>query len=377
MQKGWQIKSTPLYVSSIALFLLILFTSCEQQKAKWTGTIEEADGVIVVKNPKEPMYPGDVLSLEEDLVLGREEKEEYLFVRITLDVDKYENMYVLDSRNSNIRVYDKNGIYVKTIGKRGEGPGEMVGPRGIQITPQNEIMVNNSYRRRLPFFLLSGEYLRQITLTEIPPSPKLKVDSNGDFIVKHTIRDAIFREALRKFNSAQEHIFTIAEVETNPGVFYFRFLSGLLFDVTEANNIVFGVNKNYELRIINEKGQLIRRIFKEYDPVVVREEEKKIMLEKDKISHERDVKFPKYYHPIADISVDEDGKIFVRTNEKAEIENSFYYDIFSSEGKYIARISLKTLVNIPLVWKKNKLYSVEEDEEGFQVVKRYKVEWKI
>jgi hypothetical protein len=228
MQKGWQIQSTPVYVSSIALFLLILFTSCEQQKAKWTGTIEEADGVIVVKNPKEPMYPGDVLSLEEDLVLGREEKEEYLFVRITLDVDKYENMYVLDSRNSNIRVYDKNGIYVKTIGKRGEGPGEMVGPRGIQITPQNEIMVNNSYRRRLPFFLLSGEYLRQITLTEIPPSPKLKVDSNGDFIVKHTIRDAIFREALRKFNSAQEHIFTIAEVETNPGVFYFRFLSGLL-----------------------------------------------------------------------------------------------------------------------------------------------------
>ena len=112
------------------------------------------------------MYTGDVLSLEEDLVLGRKEKEEYLFVRITLDVDEDENMYVLDSKNSNIRVYDKNGFYKKTIGKRGEGPGEMVGPIGIQITPQNEIMVNNSTRRRLPLFFFSGECLRQITLTK-------------------------------------------------------------------------------------------------------------------------------------------------------------------------------------------------------------------
>jgi hypothetical protein len=29
----------------------------------------------------------------------------------------------------------------------------------------------------------------------------------------------------------------------------------------------------------------------------------------------------------------------------------------------------------PRVWKKKKLYTIEEDEEGFQVVKRYKVKW--
>jgi len=30
----------------------------------------------------------------------------------------------------------------------------------------------------------------------------------------------------------------------------------------------------------------------------------------------------------------------------------------------------------PLVWKKSKLYSVEEDEEGYQYINRYKVTWK-
>ena len=371
-------KNKAVIVAIVLLLTAFAFLiSCKQQKTEWQGTIEEVDGVTIVNNPKEPMYSGDVFSLEEDLVLGKEEKEEYLFVRITLDVDENENIYVLDSRNSNIRVYDKNGIYKKTIGKRGEGPGEMVGPIGIQITPQNEIMINNSTRRRLPFFSLSGEYLRQISLSTIPMSPRLKVDSNGDFIVKCPIRGEKFKDALMKFNSDQEHILTVAEVETNPDGLYFRFSTGHLFDVTEENNIVWGVNNNYELRINNSEGKLIRRIFKDYDPVEVTEEEKKMMLEKDKIPSGMEVKFPKYYHPIADISVNEDGKIFVRTNEKAEAENSFFYDIFDAEGKYIARFPLKTLENIPLVWKKNKLYSVEEDDEGFQVVKRYKVEWNI
>ena len=47
-------------------------------------------------------------------------------------------------------------------------------------------------------------------------------------------------------------------------------------------------------------------------------------------------------------------------------------DMFDSEGKYIARISLKFS---PIIWKKKKLYTIEEDDEEFQVVKRYKVTW--
>jgi len=368
-----------IFPTVLTITAFIMFTSCKQQKTAWEGTIEEVDGVIVVKNPKELLYTADALIQEEELSIGVSEgPEKYMFSQVrSIAVDEDERIYVLDFKESHVKVFDKHGNYLMTIGSKGEGPGEMFGPIGIQITPQNEIMVNNSNRRRLPFFSQSGEYLRKITLIKIPPSYKLKVDSNGDFIVKHPIRDAIFREALRKFNSEQEHILTVAEVETNPDVFYFRFISGILFDVTEGNSIVFGVKKNYELKIINPKGELIRRILKKYDPVEVREEEKKIMLEKDKIPPERDVKFPKYYHPIEDISVDEEGNIFVRTSEKAEVENSNYYDIFNSEGKYIARISLKSLVNIPLVWKKSKLYTLEEDEEGFQVVKRYKVSWNI
>ncbi|MDH5203388.1 MAG: hypothetical protein OEW69_09035, partial [Nitrospirota bacterium] len=100
--------------ASIILFLsvLIILVSCEKRKAVWKGTIEEENGVTIVKNPKKPIYGEDVLSMKEDLTLGEKEgREEYIFSGIHgiqyIDVDDNENIYILDDKVSNIRVFDK------------------------------------------------------------------------------------------------------------------------------------------------------------------------------------------------------------------------------------------------------------------------------
>ena len=59
--------------------------------------------------------------------------------------------------------------------------------------------------------------------------------------------------------------------------------------------------------------------------------------------------------------------------EHSEKENSVL-DVFDSEGKFIVKIPLKIR---PYVLKKEKLYTVEEDEEGYLMVKRYKINWRI
>ena len=51
----------------------------------------------------------------------------------------------------------------------------------------------------------------------------------------------------------------------------------------------------------------------------------------------------------------------------------FYFDVFNTEGKYIAKVPLNAL---PQYWKNRKMYTIEEDEDGYQYVKRYKVTWK-
>ena len=60
----------------LLLIFSILLISCSQQKTGWKGTIEEIDGVTVVKNPIEPMYGEDVFSLEEELTIGEAEGRE-------------------------------------------------------------------------------------------------------------------------------------------------------------------------------------------------------------------------------------------------------------------------------------------------------------
>lgn len=102
--------------------LFFLFQNCTKKthSKKWQGTIEDKEGVKVVKNPKEPMYGEDVFSLEEELSIGEKEgKEEYMFSHITdIGVDEEERIYILDSKELHIKVFNKMGKYIKTIGKK-------------------------------------------------------------------------------------------------------------------------------------------------------------------------------------------------------------------------------------------------------------------
>lgn len=46
-------KAKTFFIFLTILSILILSISCSQQKTEWQGTIEEVNGVTVVKNPKE------------------------------------------------------------------------------------------------------------------------------------------------------------------------------------------------------------------------------------------------------------------------------------------------------------------------------------
>lgn len=78
---------------------------------------------------------------------------------------------------------------------------------------------------------------------------------------------------------------------------------------------------------------------------------------------------PKYFPAIRSLTTDDEGRIFAGTYEKPA-EGTFVNDVFDSAGRYVAAVALK---GKPQVWKKHKLYTIEDDEEGFSVVKRYRV----
>ena len=201
----------------LTLFLIFTFFFCSSQKYQWQGTIEEVDGVTVVKNPKEPMYGEDVFSLEEELSIGESVgPEEYILSIInSVAVDDEENIYVLDMQLIKVRVFDSKGQYLRTIrGGAGQGPGEVRVPTQIQITSQNEIKIFDMPARSLNFFSLEGNFLRKTQLTKMPFPGNSIIDSNGDLIgyfIYVEKDDPI--TALLKYNSNQERQFKIAQLD--------------------------------------------------------------------------------------------------------------------------------------------------------------------
>lgn len=336
--------------------------------------IKNENGIPVVYNPKNPTPPAGTLTkliLEEDLTIGTNEKDsDYFFeVILTIRVDNDENIYVLDRKANTIRVFDKYGKHLINIGEKGQGPGEFQSPTGIHIIGSKKIMVASF--GRLSFFSLQGEYLKQITALLWDPNPI--PDSKGNIIAitrSPRGRRGKFVDELRKFNSNLEPIISIGKIEKNISpISRNPFSPTIFYAVMKDDGVVWGIDNRYELIVVNKKGKTIRKIRKEYDPIDITEEDKQNYLKRRK--GER-YKFPKYYPAYRYISTDDEGRIFVRTYESDEMNNR-YYDVFDSEGRYIAKITLK---NHPTFWKKKKLYCVKEDVEGFHQLKRYKVNWK-
>jgi len=359
----------------ISFSVFFMFVSCQREKAEWKGTIEEVDGVIVVKNPKEPMYSENVVSLKEELSVGEAEgSEEYMFSQIgNMAVDDEDNIYVFDRKESHIKVFDKDGEYLRIFGKKGQGPGEFNFPSGVFITPQNEIMVAD--RRVLHFFTLQGEFIKSLSAARIQFFGRTSIDSQSSiYVMTATINmeKGTSSFELKKFDSNMNFLKIVASV---PG---FKagdrpdpFIPVFFWKIDENDNIIYGYQKNYEFLVFNPEGKLIKKIVKEHTPLKIPEEEK----EESPGDSLPPLKYALsgFHTAFFTFSLDEEGRIIVQTWEKTEDREQHHYDVFDPEGKYIARVSFKFR---PQIWKKKKLYTIEEDDEGFQMVKRYKVTWR-
>lgn len=103
----------------------------------------------------------------------------------------------------------------------------------------------------------------------------------------------------------------------------------------------------------------------------------KLLFNKSKFGQEAppegiEISWDSHHNPFIYLSGDDEGRVFVRTYEKAP-KGQYYYDVFNSQGKYIAKIPLR---HRPRVWKQDKLYVISEDIAGFQQVRRYSVNWR-
>ena len=148
--------------------------------------------------------------------------------------------------------------------------------------------------------------------------------------------------------------------------------------ITEDDRIIWGYSTRYELQILDSGGRLLRRITKVYDPVLLTEKDKEermnFLFGGVTIPGGLTLEWPEHNWAFGDLSQDEKGRLFLQTFEKTSDGKWYFYDVFDREGKFIAKIPLPSR---PQTWKNEKLYLIEENEDGYHYVKRCGVTWML
>ncbi|MCY4673433.1 MAG: 6-bladed beta-propeller [Bacteroidetes bacterium] len=138
-----------------------------------------------------PSAQGQELSftLVEQLVIGNDEDAlaEYLFTFPELvRTDSKGYIYVHDRRRADVRVFDESGQFVTTIGKRGEGPGEMREIDGMHVDTHDRLIVADRNSRRFTVFSdLGAQFETKAFADDMPAGPHPILSLEGSFALKY------------------------------------------------------------------------------------------------------------------------------------------------------------------------------------------------
>jgi len=380
-----------LAITAVACFIFI--GTAEKQKPQWKGKIEYEDGIKVIKNPRDPLYGEIEFDLEEDLSIGNEEDENYMFYRgVGIEVDSDGNIFVLDGGNYRIQKFDKDGNYLQTIGRKGQGPGEFQRPIGLYLDSKGNIYVIDV--RKIHIFNEKNEFVKTITAYFIFHPNQFGITEEGNiwgYINVHTPEGNKVEVAV--INSNGEKLETIASFSDRvthigrdgiPIVLSTPYDPELYFCPLNEEQGIYGYSSEYKLAVVKSSGEIAKIIKKEESPEPITRKEKNRLIDRTiesyrkrerKISRgviKKALKFPKYKPFFMDIKNDDEGNIYVMRKRSGSSDyKGILFDLFNQEGYYLYKVKIP---NYPLKIENGYIYSGKYDKKtGYNVISRYKI----
>ena len=378
------------------IFVVLVWSAfCKSQKSN--ANVEVIDGVEFIHNTGIPMYPDKTVSFVEDLSISGEDIEGEIVLfnpRLSL-VDDNEDIYLSETQDQVIKIFNSDGKYVKTIGAKGDGPGEFQRIWKLGATKDGELVALDSSARRTSFFDSSGQFLNSFNW-KVDYFNYILVKSSS-YIVGERAYPGIRENAyyyVKEFDFDGNEVRSYGEfkmfesliIQDGGGQFY----TGLpvsprsVFTGDHDRELFYHcLNNKYIIEVYDISGKLFRKIDRPYEPVEFTKEDadkyRRIydypgMSEVVKKTI-RTLKMPKVKNIVVTMKVDDKSNLWVRTNEiKEEGDKTLTaFDVFNSDGHYYAKVWTAIL---PQIFKKGKMYRTERDEEtGYQTLRRYKVVW--
>jgi len=287
-------------VVSIVLFLSVfmILVSCQKQNVEWKGTIEEADGVTIVKNPKEGLWDSkekaNVTIIKERQIGELDGPEEFLFVNISdVAVNSKGDIYVADRRLNEVRKFNKDGEYLLSLGRGGQGPGEFQSVNIVSVNSHNELIAFDNKIRRVSIFSDNGEHIKTtkklITDTWIAPSKIFSTD--GAYVVLGKLGNSLklFHDFNQDWNITESYIdyefidnkeFEEHSLAFRQGNCFFQNNGDILYTKAYYDNQIFvyrnkglikiisresDIKKPYEIQVFRDMNKVQNMPWNDYD----------------------------------------------------------------------------------------------------------------
>ena len=367
--------------------LIVIMAACLNKEAKIEKTIEDGVEIIINRiNPYKIKGEAYDFDLEEEMVISEERKdllERGMRSMGEFAVDSDGNIYIIGWKNIDnfIFKFDKNGNFITSFGRRGQGPGELEMPMWpgivrdeLYLTDRGKKIViydkdGNLIEER--YFLFSATYGDVLT--------------NGKYILFGGVegyKTEVYAPcSLSLYDSGFRKIKTLDIYKL-----YYRnerLAPFFMWRVTKSNIFIINEERGYEILVYDFEGNLVKKIRKGYRPVPASKEIKMMIMGPQYTETGPGRNYvPDPLPPVRFFEVDDDNRLFVMTYEKGNKQGEFMYDIFSPEGVFVGRKSLN------LRWadllfgvkyqdiKNNRLYCYRENEEGYMEMVVSKIKWK-
>ncbi len=371
---------------------LVLFNVCGQKESEWKGSVEVVNGVTVVKNPKEPMYPDKIIEFEEDLSIGKTSGDEnhMFYLPTDIDADLRGNIYVLDYRDCYLKKYDSEGKYIKSIGRKGQGPGEFQQPSRLCLSESGNLFVLDTETNKVHVFSLDGVYVRSMNF---PSIDRFYMTKNEEIILS-------YHSYSEEENNEIKHIYKVGRYEEEKNIvhdFYGQeqswpnqlsnregdatFLSPYLvrWAVDSKGNIYVATATQYEISVFSREPSKLFKFTLDSDPIPIRGEAENILSEtlkqyKDFTDINKAKKTLEYFPLFYSFAVDEKDRLWIQhyppewknvTREKTS------YNVFSPEGRFLFSTFIIGHISSQLIFKNGYLYSLVKDESGYRRAVRF------
>ena len=379
--------------SKARLFIWIFLAVClccsfgcstKDKETGWSPEIEIVDGIKVITNPEESKYGEFAFELEEDLAIGDVDDEGYSFwSRVTLSADNEGNIYVVNGGKRRVQKYNKDGIYVKTIGRQGQGPGEYMYPSKLFLDDAGNPVVEGN--RSLLYYDQDGVFQKQISLKG--SYMRLILGPKNTFIGStqpNALVEGGAKTSIVLIGENGEPIQTIAE---SPVSFNTALKATVLhwytntasFAPRTSGSFYYGFSTENRIIVADSEGRTMFTFKKTAEPQTITGEEKELTI-KDGIylisgtkDRERAIAFPDHRPYFGSFFSDDVGHLYViRFKSILEREDKMIrIDVFSKDGIYLYEMNWSFM---PALIKNGFLYEVRENEEtGYSQIIRHKI----